>query len=467
MWLFWFLANTLGFAAGIAVSLAALELTGEIASIIAFGALAGVAQWLVLRKHLAHTGWWILVSALAAPIGLITVNTVHRAALWGGSSILLGFAAFGLVLGIAQWFVLRAHFRKAGFWVLASTIGWPLGGLAAGLLDLRLSDHLKVIVDFSLVGMLSGVVSGPALILLIKNPATPQAGKASPLRGLGLVVLALIVIVLSSFWIPAPVDQIDLTTMPELGITPSCPQLPPLECTGSPAYCTELVPFEPVEGSGYFNSPLNGETWDDQYRSYLRRDLAMIIQRASARVACETKNWDYREMEPLGLGDMSEANGAIPGTSTGRPSHPPLTHTDGNDIDIAYFQSDIPDLLPSQKSGESGVEGNRLRPVCKHTVFGAAVNHCTQAPRLLDPWRTGLMMAHISEHPQIRVIGVDGQVGLILETALDQLAQAGWIDPGLRPQINLVYEETNEGKGWFRHHHHHLHISMHGRMGQN
>jgi len=58
------------------------------------------------------------------------------------------------------------------------------------------------------------------------------------------------------------------------------------------------------------------------------------------------------------------------------------------------------------------------------------------------------------------VIGVDGQVGLMLEAAFEELVQLGWIDAADRDAIPLAYEVTDQGWGFFKFHHHHLHISM-------
>jgi hypothetical protein len=222
--------------------------------------------------------------------------------------------------------------------------------------------------------------------------------------------------------------------------------LPPLYCTGSAEYCSELVTFEPSTGVGYLDYPINGETLDDQYRSYVRRDLMQLVKYATAKVNCKAADWDYGNFAPLGLGDMSEADGSIPGTSIGEPGHPPGTHEDGKDIDIAYYQLYAVD--------------NLLRPVGRHYDGYIEANHLVEPPYALDIWRTALYIAYLSEHPRVRVIGVDGQVGLVLDEALDELVSTGWIDQDLRDRIILVYEVTDEGLGFYYYHHHHMHLSI-------
>lgn len=52
----------------------------------------------------------------------------------------------------------------------------------------------------------------------------------------------------------------------------------------------------------------------------------MLVKYAAARVACLADGWDLGNHQPIGLGDMSEADGSIPGTSIGEPGRPDNTH---------------------------------------------------------------------------------------------------------------------------------------------
>jgi len=248
---------------------------------------------------------------------------------------------------------------------------------------------------------------------------------------------------------PPYVDLIDwqLTKYRTVPPRPDLPDpFPPLFCPGSAEYSSQLVSFEPVEGQGYLDYPVGDETWDNQYRSYLRRDLMYLVKYATAKVAQKTATWDYGNGEPLGLGDMSEANGAIPGTSNGSPDHPEGTHTDGCDIDTAYYQLYAPD--------------NLLRAICDYSDGETIVYHCVDEPYALDRWRTALFLAYLSEHPRLRAIGVDGKAGPILQDTLDELVESGFIASSLRARIPLAYEVTDHGLGWYSFHLGHLHISM-------
>jgi hypothetical protein len=229
------------------------------------------------------------------------------------------------------------------------------------------------------------------------------------------------------------------------GSPPVCTNLPALNCT---AGCADLVFFEPVAGPGYENYPINGETAQDQYRSYIRRDVRQAIMHAAARVECMAGHWPFGNNRPVGLGDMSEVNGSIPGTRDGAPAHPAGTHTNGNDIDVAYYQLDTPD--------------NRIRPICDSRTGGAEQYRCTAAPATLDAWRTAFFVGILTEHPKLRVIGVDGKAGPLLTSTVQQLAGAGWLSANAPTLIQqkLAFETSDQGLGWYYFHHNHMHISF-------
>ena len=241
------------------------------------------------------------------------------------------------------------------------------------------------------------------------------------------------------------------TCIPDIGPGPGafvdkgC-DLPPLECEGTKAYCDELIQFEPVEGYGYIDYPENGESYANQYRSWLRREGFIAIKYAAAKVACYADDWEFGNGGPIGLIDMSEENGDIPGTSVGSAGHPNGTHEDGQDIDVAYYQVNTSD--------------NRARPICDHYEAGSEAHHCTAPPHLLDPWREALFLGALFEHPRMRVIGCDGQAGTMIIGAMENLCENGWLGSYACNNVALAYETVNTGAGWYLFHHHHVHVSF-------
>ncbi|MBA3818885.1 MAG: hypothetical protein H0X17_08335, partial [Deltaproteobacteria bacterium] len=232
---------------------------------------------------------------------------------------------------------------------------------------------------------------------------------------------------------------------PGAGPGPACPSLPARDCTGPT--CGQLVSFNPRANDAWDDYPINGETAANQYRSFLRRDLMMLIAYASSKTDCKSEGWTTGNGGALGLGDMSEANGAIPGTSVGSPGHPAGTHVNGTDIDLGYYQV--------------GTANNRLRPICEHTSStGQDQYHCVGDPTYLDPWRTAMFLGAVFESTRTRVIGVDGKAGPLLLAALDTLCTDGWLSGLACGNVALAYETTNMGQGWYQFHHHHAHISL-------
>jgi hypothetical protein len=96
--------------------------------------------------------------------------------------------------------------------------------------------------------------------------------------------------------------------------------------------------FLPTAGLGYLDYPMLPETGDHRYFSFLRKDLMLLVKYATAKVACKTADWGYGNRAPLGLGDMSEAGGAIPGTSFGVLRHPLQHNTKCPDAKIRRSQ---------------------------------------------------------------------------------------------------------------------------------
>lgn len=240
----------------------------------------------------------------------------------------------------------------------------------------------------------------------------------------------------------------DVAKRPSAAPIPACDDVPARDCTAGTAACATLSAFDPKLGLGYEDYPLNGETASNQWRSFARADLQQIVKWSAALVECRGKHWAFGNHAPLGLGDMSEANGAIPGTSRGQPGHPSGTHTNGLDMDIGYYQV--------------GTSDNRLRPVCDHDANGSDAYHCVGAPNALDTWRNALVLGAMVTSRRVRVIGMDGKVGPLVSAALPVLCRDGYLDKTActRARSLLTYEETDQGYGWFLFHHHHFHISM-------
>ncbi len=211
---------------------------------------------------------------------------------------------------------------------------------------------------------------------------------------------------------------------PSATCTPGAGGIPNWQCAGTD--CDAIEAFEPVDGPGYEVYPMNGETETNRYRSYLRRDVRMLVQYATAMVDCQAAGWTDGNGGPLGLGDMSEADGAIPGTSLGMPGSPPGTHVNGLDIDTGYYQS--------------GTANNRLGTICDHTdASGAEQYRCTSAPTTFDLWRTALFVGHMHVSPNLGRVVVDPAVGPPIESAIVALCTSGYLAGSVCTDTSIKY----------------------------
>jgi hypothetical protein len=109
--------------------------------VIILGLAGGFMQWLVLRRRIAGTGWWVPASTLGFPVALVMAEGAMR--LVGiPSPILLG-VLFGILSGILPWLVLRRQVARAGWWVPAHLLGSLVGG-AMGIV----AFHVMALIGF-------------------------------------------------------------------------------------------------------------------------------------------------------------------------------------------------------------------------------------------------------------------------------------------------------------------------------
>ena len=138
LWLWWILANALGGAL-----VGALEEGGFqfFATLVLTGPVIGVAQWLVMRRYVRATGWWVVVSSVGWWSGInlqILLGGIlnplvqllwHEFGLWEVFWVNtvkepVTFVSFSFF----QWLLLRRHLPYVGWWILASAVGGVLKG---------------------------------------------------------------------------------------------------------------------------------------------------------------------------------------------------------------------------------------------------------------------------------------------------------------------------------------------------
>ncbi|GIV96695.1 MAG: hypothetical protein KatS3mg057_1352 [Herpetosiphonaceae bacterium] len=119
------------------------------------------------------TGWLIdtavaetIADGVAAVTSSFAIQHIVQRTLNGA---VIG-AAIGLILGAGQWLVLRCCLRNAGWWVVASAVGWAAGWALAQTTGRTIAGSLQQIIDWprssseitALVGMVAGTIIGSA-----------------------------------------------------------------------------------------------------------------------------------------------------------------------------------------------------------------------------------------------------------------------------------------------------------------
>lgn len=127
----WTAATTLGMMVGyLPAALVVEELDYGIARVVVpllAGVILGVAQWLVLRGYVSGSQNWIINHAggwvVGYTLGLFVVSLLSAIPF----GALLGFLLFGVIVALFQWPVLRREIPHIWSWILANVVGWTLG----------------------------------------------------------------------------------------------------------------------------------------------------------------------------------------------------------------------------------------------------------------------------------------------------------------------------------------------------
>jgi hypothetical protein len=245
----------------------------------------------------------------------------------------------------------------------------------------------------------------------------------------------------------------DLNDVPAV-FTGDC-EIPAYRCPDDDESCDEMVTFDPRETAWYVDLPVNGETADNQTRSYIREHLRKLIDYASSLTQCRSQNFPLGNDMPLHLLDMSLKDGRMPQTPSGEDAHPAGSHSNGQELDISYYQL---------------AADNEARAPCDfYDINGANQARCMSEPSTLDVWRTALFIGYLHDSLYVTAVGIDGMMAPYINDAISIYCDHGVltnrvcngpIKSPLKSRWSVVaYETEDDGRGWFRFHHHHLHVS--------
>ena len=123
--------------------------------------LSGVLQYALLQRYLPRMGGWILatmggcilvfgfMALMAGVYDLVSFPFLINA---------LTFAVIGGLIGFSQWLFLRRRIPKAGWWILASFLGWCLAALGA-FTDMRFDSVLAQLTAVSVPPAIVGAIT--------------------------------------------------------------------------------------------------------------------------------------------------------------------------------------------------------------------------------------------------------------------------------------------------------------------
>jgi len=184
----------------------------DISQAILYGTMlilvTAVLQWLLLRRYLENAAVWIPLTAVGWLAGILLIFLVRPVIEATSNEWLPTFAPplLGALVGLAQWLYLRRMVDHAGYWVLASTIGYGL--LARGAFSSFISipdfhfvilDILFVILDILFVILAPFAITGLALFLLLRQGDITENGKRVGLAA--LAVLLMIPLFFAGSWV--------------------------------------------------------------------------------------------------------------------------------------------------------------------------------------------------------------------------------------------------------------------------
>lgn len=184
LWLGWTLATAVGLVIGylpsaLFVDQVDLGLARVIVPLLA-GILIGLAQWLVLRNYVTESTDWVIHLAaswvLGYTLGLLIIDLLANTY----TGVIFSYMLFGLIIALFQWPILHREIPRIWVWVLANIIGWGLGAylsqvtIASIFANQAGSLVAITIVNMAVTGLVAGLITGVALVLIVREPERPQ-----------------------------------------------------------------------------------------------------------------------------------------------------------------------------------------------------------------------------------------------------------------------------------------------------
>jgi hypothetical protein len=117
----------------------------------------------VLRERMRVGGWWIAASVIGCAIYGGVFNIVLKTTSQTEGAAVIG-ASIGILLGLAQWLVLRSQVARSGWWILSSGVGWCAGWISSQFAF----EELGFLWAAMTPGLVSGAITGISLVWMLK-----------------------------------------------------------------------------------------------------------------------------------------------------------------------------------------------------------------------------------------------------------------------------------------------------------
>ena len=131
-----------------------------------FGAIIGLSQWIIVRNRMPSAFRWVLattISYCASALLLKWFNLFDVINSFLKSYPVLGYFFSGIIIGFAQYLVIKRTFMHANRWIIVVAIGWPLTSVILGIHELLIQLFGIFLFAFS---------TGIAFAQLSKQPST-------------------------------------------------------------------------------------------------------------------------------------------------------------------------------------------------------------------------------------------------------------------------------------------------------
>lgn len=162
----WMVANFLGVAVIGVFSLIPpilVPIRGIVVSSLLLGLPIGIAQWIALRRVAPISILWALTISAGLIVGLVVSPSIagflgfHSDESVGALTAIC--TIIGLMVGLAQWVLLRGHFTRSLIWLLGSAAGLGLGTYLVLVSNLiNQSGILSIILAVLVYGFTTGFV---------------------------------------------------------------------------------------------------------------------------------------------------------------------------------------------------------------------------------------------------------------------------------------------------------------------